>query len=54
MTPDTLQSWSAFIAGVGFPVFVAVYLLVTFRSTIRDNTEAITALTTYLKVRDQP
>ena len=33
------------IASIGFPVFVAVYLLVYFRKTVQRLEKAVTALT---------
>lgn len=40
MTPEALQLITAFISGLGFPIFVAVYLLIAFRRTLTDNTAA--------------
>ena len=41
----------AFVQGVGFPVFVAVYLLVFFNTTIRENTQVLRDLANYLEWR---
>jgi len=37
------------ISQVGFPIFVAVYMLITMRRTIEKNTEAITTLKEWLQ-----
>lgn len=44
-----LDSIIKFIQGVGFPIFVAVYLLVVFESTIRENTRVLRDLTKFLE-----
>ena len=41
-----------FLSTLGFPIFTAVYLLVFFRGTIRENTEALRELITYLKAKN--
>ena len=41
----------SFVQGVGFPVFVAVYLLVFFNTTIRENTQVLRDLANYLEWR---
>ena len=38
-----------FIKELGFPIGVAVYLLVIFRKSISENTKAIMELTRYIK-----
>jgi len=47
----TLPEVVQFIQGVGFPVFVAVYLLIFFNTTIRENTEILRAIKTYLEAK---
>jgi hypothetical protein len=39
----------SFIQGVGFPIFVAVYLLIFFNTTIRNNTQALNDLMRFLE-----
>ena len=41
-----------FISTLGFPIFVAAYLLIFFRATIRDNTEALQELITWLRAKN--
>ncbi|GAI34362.1 unnamed protein product [marine sediment metagenome] len=36
---------TAFIKDLGFPIFVAAYLLIHFRKSLKENTEAIMELT---------
>ena len=36
---------TSFIKDLGFPIFVAAYLLIHFRKTLKENTEAIMELT---------
>lgn len=50
MTPESLALLADLIASVGFPIFVAVYLLVTFRKTLLDNTLATKTLTDLLRL----
>jgi len=38
-----------FIKEIGFPVFVAVYLLTVHRKALQENTKAINELTRYVK-----
>lgn len=38
-----------FIKEIGFPIGVAIYLLVVFRKSIVENTKAIIELTKYIK-----
>ena len=38
-----------FIQGVGFPIFVAVYLLIFFNMTIKENTQALNQLSKFLE-----
>ncbi len=38
-----------FIKELGFPIGVAMYLLVVFRKSISENTKAIIELTRYIK-----
>jgi len=52
MTTETLTWIKDFIAGLGFPIFVACYLLIFFRATIQANTEAIQELISYLKAKN--
>lgn len=40
---------TAFIKDLGFPIFVAAYLLIHFRKTLKENTEAIIELTKLVK-----
>ena len=47
----TLQEVVQLIQGVGFPGFVAVYLLIFFNTTIRENTEILRAIKTYLEAK---
>jgi len=41
-----------FISTLGFPIFVAAYLLIFVRANIRENTEALRELITYLKAKN--
>lgn len=43
------QTVANFIKEIGFPIGVAVYLLVVFRKSIVENTKAIIELTRYIK-----
>jgi len=52
MTPETWTIFKEAIGSFGFPIFVAVYLLIFFRATIQANTEAIQELLSYLKARN--
>ena len=38
-----------FIKDLGFPIFVAAYLLITFRKTLKDNNKVIEKNTEVLK-----
>ena len=38
-----------FIKEIGFPIGVALYLLIIFRKSIAENTKAIIELTKYIK-----
>ena len=38
-----------FIKEIGFPIGVALYLLIIFRKSITENTKAIMELTKYIK-----
>lgn len=49
----TLTEVVTFIQGVGFPVFVAVYLLVFFNSTMRENTQILRDLKMFLEAKSQ-
>jgi len=40
MTPETVAAVQQAISQVGFPVFVAVYMMIYFRQTIDKNTES--------------
>lgn len=40
-----LEQWGQFISTVGFPVFVAVYLLVRLEPTIRELQKTMMVLT---------
>lgn len=40
-----MEQWGQFISSVGFPVFVAVYLLLRLEPTIRDLQKTIMVLT---------
>lgn len=47
MTPDTIASISAFVGTVGFPAFVAVFVLWRLERTlqgVRDNLADVAAL----------
>lgn len=44
-----LKDVGEFISRMGFPVAVAVYLLVRFDSLLRENTQAILALKIFLE-----
>ena len=43
------QTVANFIKEIGFPIGVALYLLVIFRKSIAENTKAIIELTRYIK-----
>ena len=45
----TVQDLVSLVQGVGFPIFVAVYLLVFFNTTIQENTKVIRDLTKFLE-----
>lgn len=47
-----LEEIIKFVQGVGFPVFVAVYLLVFFNTTMRENTQILRDLKTYLEAKN--
>jgi len=40
MTPETVAAVQQAISQVGFPIFVAVYMMIYFRQTIDKNTES--------------
>lgn len=41
-----------FIQGVGFPIFVAVYLLTIFNDNLKQNTQVLRDLKSYLEGKD--
>ncbi len=41
-----------FIKEIGFPMAVALYLLIIFRKSIAENTKAIMELTRYIKKKN--
>ncbi len=41
---ETLEAVTSFIAGVGFPIAVAVYSLVRLEKSMRENTAILTKL----------
>ena len=45
----TLPEVVTFIQGVGFPIFVAVYLLIFLNKTIKENTQALNNLAKFLE-----
>lgn len=45
-----MQDIIEFIKALGFPVFVAVYVLVRIENTLKTLTESINALTTMIKL----
>ena len=47
----TLSDVAAFISQIGFPVFVAVYLLIRFDGQLRDNTTVLQDLKAFLENR---
>ena len=47
----TIQDIIQFIQGVGFPIFVAVYLLVWFSKSIQENTIVLRDLKNILEVK---
>lgn len=50
MTPDTVNMWTNLIANVGFPIFVAVYLLVSFSKTLKANTDMTSHLANLIQI----
>ncbi len=46
------QTVANFIKEIGFPIGVAVYLLIVFRKSIVENTKAIIELTKYIKIHN--
>lgn len=52
MDNNTFNLITQAIASLGFPIFVAIYLLTHMRTTIDRNTDAINQLIAYLKARN--
>jgi len=50
----TLPDVAAFISQIGFPVFVAIYLLIRFDTQLRDNTIVLRDLKSFLESRTTP
>jgi len=46
---EMYETVANFIKEIGFPIGVAIYLLVVFRKSIVENTKAIMELTKYIK-----
>jgi len=44
-----MQEIIGYISSVGFPIAVAVYVLVRLEKTLKENTQAINAMLTYVK-----
>jgi len=51
MTPPDLDTIIKLIQGVGFPVAVAMFVLVRLDRSVRDLTKAINELILFLKAR---
>ena len=45
MTADIFKEIRSFVSDLGFPIFIAIWVLVVHKKTIESLTEAITSLT---------
>jgi len=44
-----MEEWINLISNVGFPIAIALYVLVRLENTLKKNTEALIALKTKIK-----
>lgn len=47
-TPDPIDQWTRVVSSVGFPIGIAIYLLIRMESVITKLTDAVTKLTTVM------